>query len=264
MPEVADRPIYKFDNAVARIFPSPKDLGIAAAEAAASEIQRAIERRGSARILVATGNSQIDLVDSLAKHKDVSWKHVEVFHMDEYVGIEPQHPSSFHYWIQSRVESKIPVAKVNYINGKAKDLQVEIDRYASLLMAGPIDVGFVGFGENGHIAFNEPPIADFNDPAVARVVALDKASRLQQVREGHFKDVDSVPKLAITLTCSALFFSKTWICSVPELRKAEAVRGALEGPISTACPASLVRRHPSAFVFLDNDSASLLNLRNGH
>ena len=257
-------PVHKFGNALTRIFPSPEALGVAAAAAAAREIQRAVEERGSARIVVATGNSQIALVDSLAKHKDVPWQHVEVFHMDEYVGIEPQHAASFHYWIQSRVEDKIPVAKVNYINGKTKNLQSEIERYANLLMAGPIDLAFVGFGENGHIAFNEPPIADFNDPAVAKVVALDEASRVQQVREGHFKNVDSVPKLAITLTCSTLFFAKTWICSVPELRKAEAVRGALEGPISTACPASLVRRHPAAFVFLDKDSASLLNLRNGH
>jgi len=257
-------PTYKFDNALASVFPSPKALGIAAAKAAASEIQKAVAERGRARIVVATGNSQIDLMDSLACHKDVPWKRVEVFHLDEYLGIEPEHAASFHHWIKSRVESRLPVAKMNYIDGTTSDAQAEINRYASLLMSGPIDVAFVGFGENGHIAFNEPEIADFDDPAVAKVVALDEASRLQQVREGHFADIGSVPKQAITLTCSTLFFAKSWICSVPELRKAEAVRDALEGPISTACPASLVRRHPSAFVFLDKDSASLLRFRNGH
>ena len=181
-----------------------------------------------------------------------------MFHMDEYIGLPAQHPASFRLWIKTRVEDQVPLAAANYIHGDAPDVDAEIARYSALLAAAPIDCAFVGFGENGHIAFNDPPSADFDDPVSLKIVELDSACRRQQVGEGHFKDIDSVPETAITITCSGLFAADAWICCVPERRKADAVRDALTGPITTACPASVVRRHPAAWVFLDEGSASLL------
>ncbi len=249
-----------FDSAEIQICASRKQVGESAAEQAAGLIEEAIAERGAARIIVATGNSQLDLVSALAgEQRRIAWQRVEVFHMDEYVGLGTDHPSSFRYWIRTRVEEKVHPARVNYIAGDASDLDGEIERYSRLLAEAPIDVAFVGFGENGHIAFNDPHVADFHDPALLKRVVLDEACRRQQAGEGHFKDVDSVPRSAVTMTCPGLFGAAAWICCVPELRKAEAVRKALEGPISPACPASLVRRHPNAHVYLDPESASQLS-----
>ena len=178
--------------------------------------------------------------------------------MDEYVGIAPNHPASFRHWIKTRVQNRVPVSKLHYIEGDVKDVNDEVVRYSRLLNAAPVDLAFVGFGENGHIAFNDPPVADFNDPATLKVVTLEDACRRQQVGEGHFKDIASVPEQAITVTCPGLFRAAAWVCCVPERRKAEAVRNALKNPISTACPATIVRTHPQAFVYLDLESASLL------
>jgi glucosamine-6-phosphate deaminase len=146
------------------------------------------------------------------------------------------------------------------LQGDAPDLEAEMRRYAQLLNVAPIDVAFVGFGENGHIAFNDPRVADFQDPETVKMITLDDACRRQQAGEGHFKDVDSVPPLALTITCTGLFRAEAWVCNVPDLRKAEAVKNALEGPISESCPASLVRRHRNSYVFLDSASASLLSV----
>ena len=148
---------------------------------------------------------------------------------------------------------------MNYLAGDAADLNGEIERYSRLLLAAPIDLAFVGFGENGHIAFNDPPVADFNDPATVKKVVLDAACRQQQAGEGHFENFESVPKEALTVTCPGLFRAEAWICCVPDSRKAEAVRNALEGSISTGCPASIVRTHPNATVYLDPASAERLS-----
>lgn len=148
--------------------------------------------------------------------------------------------------------------RIHYIDGQAADLEQEIARYSALIEEEPVDLAFVGIGENGHIAFNDPPVADFDDPAVLKRVVLDQACRRQQAGEGHFENADTVPNEAITVTCSTLFRVNTWICCVPDARKAKAVRDSLEGPISPACPGSLVRQHPNSFVYLDSASASLL------
>jgi len=240
------------------IYGSTALAGEAAARKAAELISSAITERGKARVIGATGNSQIPLVEALVNQKKIDWKAVELFHMDEYAGMKPDHPSSFRYWIRTRLEEKVHPGKVNYLQGDAPDIDAEIERYSRLLNEAPIDVAFVGFGENGHIAFNDPPVADFNDPKTVKVITLDEACRRQQAGEGHFKDVASVPLHAVTITCTGLFRANAWVCSVPEARKAEAVRNALEGPISEQCPASLVRRHPNTYIFLDPESASLL------
>ncbi len=240
------------------IYGSSALAGEAAARQAAKLIASAIAERGQARVIGATGNSQIPLVEALVR-QDIDWKAVELFHMDEYAGMKADHPSSFRYWIRTRIEEKVHPGKVQYLQGDAPDLNAEIERYSRLLNEAPIDVAFVGFGENGHIAFNDPPVADFNDPKTVKTITLDEACRRQQAGEGHFKDVASVPLHAISVTCTGLFRANAWVCNVPEGRKAEAVRNALEGPISETCPASLVRRHPNTYIFLDPESASLLS-----
>jgi glucosamine-6-phosphate deaminase len=258
MPYQEDSQDFQSGRARIHIYPSRSELGAAAAARAAQLIRDAIAKHRRARVIVATGNSQLPLVEALVQQK-LDWKAVEIFHMDEYAGMKSDHPSSFRLWIRTRVEEKVHPVKANYLAGDAADLEAEMKRYSQLLNAEPIDLAFVGFGENGHIAFNDPHVANFNDPATVKRITLDDASRRQQAGEGHFKDFDSVPKEALTVTCSGLFRAESWVCCVPERRKAEAVRNALEGPIAESCPASLVRRHPNADVYLDADSSSLLS-----
>jgi glucosamine-6-phosphate deaminase len=247
-----------YANARVCIFPSMEQLGAAAARQAGEVIRRAVTVRGQARIVVATGNSQLALVSAMATLRDVAWRHVEVFHMDEYVGLAATHPASFRHWIRTRIEEPLSPRQVHYLNGDAPDVDAELARYTQLLLAAPIDLALVGFGENGHIAFNDPHVADFADPLTVRRVVLDETSRRQQVGEGHFPSLDDVPREALTMTWSGLLRAAPWICSVPERRKATAVCAALQGPITTACPASIVRTHRDATVYLDADSAALL------
>ena len=263
MSQALEMPSMVYGTAEVTICSTTAEMGRVAAERAAAILRAAIRERGRARIIIATGNSQIRFMDALVAQSALDWGKVEAFHMDEYVHLSKDHPSSFHYWIRQRFEEKVRPAKMHYINGEAADPAPEVARYSALLAEAPVDLAFVGFGENGHIAFNDPPVADFDDPAMLKVVTLDTASRHQQVGEGHFKDFAAVPEQAITVTCSGLFRAAAWVCAVPEKRKAGAVRNALEGPISTACPASLVRRHPNTYVLLDKDSASLLAHQGG-
>jgi glucosamine-6-phosphate deaminase len=258
---MAEIPTSEYGKARVRIYPSRQELGAAAAAQAAQIIRDAVRDRGKTRIIVATGNSQLDMITALAAAPGVPWNAVEVFHMDEYAGIGRDHPSSFRYWIRTRVEEKVHPKVVHYIEGDAADPDTELVRYARLLDAEPVDLAFVGFGENGHIAFNDPHVADFQDPLMIKRVTLDDACRKQQAGEGHFATPDAVPREAFTITCPGLFRAANWVCCVPERRKAEAVRNALEGPISTRCPSSIVRTHPNATVYLDQESASLLSGR---
>lgn len=258
MPTAEQPAALKYGTAQVRIYPSRTALGAAAAADAARIITAAVRDRGRARIIVATGNSQLDMIHALVEIPNVPWKSVEVFHLDEYVGMPDTHPSSFRLWLKNRIEDKVHPGAMQYMRGDAPDINAEIDRYTKLLNEVPNDLAFVGFGENGHIAFNDPHVADFNDPVTVKQVVMDDASRRQQSGEGHFKTPADVPHSSLTVTCSALMRARAWICSVPELRKAEAVRNALEGPITTSCPSSIVRTHPNASVYLDTESASLL------
>ena len=248
---------FRIDNAQVTVHDTRLASGAAAAGKAAELIQAAIAARGRARIVVGTGNSQVALVDALAEIGGIDWSRVEAFHMDEYVGISAAHPSSFRFWLREHLAKKVPLAAMHYIEGDAADLAQEIERYSQLLNAAPIDVAFVGFGENGHVAFNDPP-AEFVDRATVKVVNLAPACLAQQVGEGHFPNAAAVPSRAATVTCPGLFRAAAWICCVPESRKARAVRDALEGPVDASCPASISRTHPAAFVYLDEDSAALL------
>lgn len=254
----AGKPLY-YGKAKVQIFATRAELGLAAAKDAAALIEQAIRERGSSRVMIATGNSQLDVVKELVKQPNVDWSKVDVFHMDEYVGVDENHPAGFRRWIRERVEDVVHPRVVHYINGEG-DVEAEIARYTALLEAGPLDIAFVGFGENGHIAFNDPPVADFNDPKTMKRVVLDETCRRQQVNEGHFENMETVPAEAITVTCSGLLRAKAWISCVPESRKAKATRCALEGEVTTACPASVAKTHENVSVYLDTESAALLTL----
>lgn len=249
---------FEVDQATVEVYLSKSDLGEAAAAVAASILRSAVSTSGRARLIVATGNSQEEVIRALAQAPGIDWPRIEVLHMDEYVGLPASHPASFRRWVETHLVELVHPGQVHYLEGDAADLVTECGRYASLIRSSPVDLCLLGIGENGHIAFNDPHVADFNDPLVVKRVELDRRCRLQQVGEGHFATLDAVPREALTLTCSALMSSERLVCSVPELRKAEAVRNALEGPVSTVCPGSVVRTHPRARIFLDEESAALL------
>ena len=244
----------KIGSIQVKIFPTKEELGLAAAQHAAEVIAKLAPE--SVNILFATGTSQFPLVEGLKK-QDIDWQRVHGFHLDEYKGISPDHPASFRLWLRERIDQQFHPAAFNYIQGDAPDIGAECQRYAALLKENPIDVGFIGIGENGHIAFNDPPVADFQDKQLVKVVELDEACRKQQLGEGWFPTLDDVPREAVTLTIPAIMSCKTIISVVPEARKAQAVRDALLGPIEHACPASILRTHPGVTLYLDQESASL-------
>ena len=249
---------FQVDCLTIRVFGTKLAMGAAAAAQAAATLAQAIRRRNRARVVIATGPSQDEVIDSLVALPGVDWSRTEVFHMDEYVGISDSHPASFRRWLRTRVVDRVHPQETHYLHGDADDLAGECSRYAALLNSSPIDLCFVGFGENGHIAFNDPHTADFEDPLTVKRVSLDEVCRRQQVGEGHFPNVGVVPAEAITLSCRALMAAEVLICCVPDRRKAKAVRRTLDGTISPECPASLVRRHPRASLYLDIESASLV------
>jgi glucosamine-6-phosphate deaminase len=241
------------------IYSSAAAQGKAAAARGSEIIRAAIARRGHARVIIATGNSQDHMVATLVQAEGIDWKLVEAFHMDEYLGISADHPASFRRWLREHLIEKVSPGQFHLLQGDAQDPTAETRRYERLLLEAPIDVCFLGIGENGHIAFNDPHTANFNDPEIAKTVTLDERCRKQQVGEGHFANIEEVPHQAISLTCTGLMRSENLICCVPESRKAEAVRNALEGEIATSCPGSLLRTHPHSTIYLDRDSAALLS-----
>jgi len=256
MPRPFERTV---DRLRVEIHPDPAALAAAAAERAAAVLRDAVERRGEAHAMFATGNSQLAFVDRLVTSTEgVPWSDVVVFHMDEYVGVGPDHPAGFVRWIRERIVEPARPRAAHYLDGLA-DPEAECARYAALLTRLPLDLCVLGIGENGHLAFNDPPVADFDDPLDLKVVELDAACRAQQVHEGHFADVGAVPTHALTVTVPALLRAARVLAVVPEDRKAEPVRAALEDPITTACPASALRRAGDATLVLEPASARLLS-----
>ena len=242
------------------IYPSTAAMGAAAAANTAAHIRDAVVRTGQARVIFATGNSQFAFVEALRGQPDVPWDAVTAFHMDEYAGMRDDHPASFRRWIRERIEEPFHPRAVHYLQGDAEDLETECRRFEGLLREGPIDLICMGIGENGHIAFNDPPVADFDDTAWVKVVELDRECRLQQVGEGHFPTFDDVPTHALTLTVPALIAPKAIQAVVPEERKAVAVRRTIHDPVGEACPATILREQAHARLFLDPASASLLDM----
>jgi len=245
-----------YDQLAVSIYPDNETLGRAATEAAAAIIGQAIAERGVANVILATGNSQLTFLHGLRELPGIHWPAVNVFHMDEYLNLPPGHPASFPLFLRRHLLDYVPVGAFYPVPGHASDVEAACRGYELLLRAHPADLCCLGIGENGHLAFNDPPVADFDDPVWVKVVPLDEASRRQQVSEGHYASLDEVPTHAITLTIPALRAAKKMLCIAPESRKAEAVRKTLLGPISTACPASILRQTPHARLFLDRESAA--------
>jgi glucosamine-6-phosphate deaminase len=246
---------YYKDNLRVQIFHSANEMGAASAEYVAGILRKAIDEKGCANLILGTGASQYLLHNELLK-KDIDWKKINLFHLDEYIGISGSHPASFRHFLRERVAEKIFPGNVYYINGDSSDLEWEIRRYEDLLKSNPVDIACIGIGENGHIAFNDPGVADFEDREYIKVVELDEACRRQQVGEGWFPSVGDVPEKALTLTVTAIMDCNNICCTVPDKRKAEAVLKTLTGEIANDCPASVLRRHKSAVLFLDRFAAS--------
>lgn len=251
--------IRSYEALRVEIHPDAAAMGEAAAAAAVETVRAAIAAHGKARVVLATGNSQLPLFAALGAAKDVDWGRVEVFHMDEYLGLDADHPASFRRFLREHVLDGLGVGAFHGIDGAPDRAEATMAAYAAALRRAPIDLCCMGIGENGHLAFNDPPFARFDDPRDLQVVVLDEASRRQQVGEGHFPDLAAVPERAITLTIPALLRADRVLVIVPEARKAVAVRRALEGDIDTDCPASILRRAGHATLYLDRASAA--NLR---
>jgi glucosamine-6-phosphate deaminase len=238
------------------VFSNKHELGSAAAEHAAGVIKRAISDHGRARILAATGASQFEFLAALTARTDVDWSRVEMFHLDEYVGIPPTHPASFQRYLTERLIAPTGITRFHMLDGD-KDPREVCRRVGREIQSAPIDCAFVGIGENGHLAFNDPP-ADFDTNEPYLIVQLDDACRRQQVGEGWFRTFDDVPSKAISISINQILASREIVCVVPDLRKAEAVRNCLSEPVSPMAPASILQTHPNTTVYLDTASASLL------
>jgi glucosamine-6-phosphate deaminase len=246
----------RFDDLPVSVYRTNAEMGQAAADEAVGVIRRAVIERGEANIILATGNSQLTFLAALRKKPEIPWGAVNVFHMDEYVGIDPAHPASFPLFLRQHLLDAVHPKAFYPVPGQASDVPAACREYEALLAAHPADLCALGFGENGHLAFNDPPYADFDDPVWVKVVKLDERSRHQQVGEGHFKSLAEVPTHAITLTIPALRAARRMICIVPEARKADAVTRSLLGPITEDCPGSILRQTPHAHLYLDAESAA--------
>jgi glucosamine-6-phosphate deaminase len=241
-----------------KVFKDSTALARAAAEQAADSIRKSIANSGRCRVVLATGTSQFEFLEFLTKADGIDWKKVEAFHLDEYVGMPTTHPASFRKILLERVIHKAGITNYHFIESDAADLAAAVREVGRQLSSAPIDIAFVGIGENGHIAFNDPP-ADFktNDPYL--VVELDEICRRQQVGEGWFADISEVPTQAVSMSPRQIMKAREIVAVVPDQRKAKAVRLCMEGEVRPEAPASILRRHPNATLFLDENSASLLS-----
>ena len=240
-----------------RVDDTAEAMGKAAAEAAGRILREAIARKGQAAFIAATGASQFGFLANLVAAPGIAWERTTMFHLDEYIGFPADHPASFRRYLRERLTGRVPIGTVHFIEGDSPKLEKELDRMNRLLAATAIDVAFVGIGENGHLAFNDPP-ADFDVSTPYLIVNLDEACRRQQFGEGWFKTLEDVPKRAISMSVKQIMKSAHIICIVPERRKAKAVKACLEGEIGPMVPASILRRHPQCLLFLDKEAASLL------
>lgn len=242
-----------------RVFATKLEMGAYAASDGAELIRRAINERGTANVILATGASQLEMLAALVSGPDLDWSRVTIFHLDEYVGISINHPASFRRYLSERFVDLLPVPpKAFYLLNGEGDCQAECQRVGAILQEHPIDVAFVGIGENGHLAFNDPP-ADFDTSAPYLVVELDERCRMQQYSEGWFKSLEDVPTRAISMSIRQIMKSSSIICTVPDKRKAAAVRDSVEGPITPMVPASILQQHPRTSLYLDEPAASSLS-----
>lgn len=248
----------KQDCLEVKIYQTRAEMGKAAAADIKACLLALLQEKPQVNVIFAAAPSQNEVLAALVADKEIPWGRVNAFHMDEYIGLAKGAPQAFGNFLREHIFGLVDMACVHYIDATAPDAKAECDRYTALLKQYPVDVVVMGIGENGHIAFNDPPVADFADPLTVKPVSLDEVCRNQQVHDGCFATLDDVPKTAITLTVPALLAGKHLFCIVPAATKAEAVRRTLRGEIGKACPATALRRHPSATLYLDGDSSALL------
>lgn len=241
-----------------KIFHTREEMGKEAAANVSETIRQLLGEKEEINMIFAAAPSQSDFMKELIADKQIRWEKINAFHMDEYIGLEKDAPQGFGNFLKERIFDRVPFKSVHYINGRAEDSSGECERYAGLLSQYPVDIVCLGIGENGHIAFNDPPVADFKDPKLVKVVKLDMACRQQQVNENLFSGIELVPTHAVTVTIPALMSAKYMFCMVPAKNKAEAVYHTLNDEISEKCPATILRTKEDAILYLDEESASLL------
>jgi len=250
---------FRADNLNVYVYESRALMGKAAASVIAAEIRRAIQERGRAVVILASAPSQNEFLATLAEAPDIDWSRVTAFHLDEYLGMDDQAPQSFRRFLIDRLVDKVPLGAFHGLRGDAADGIQETKRYAQLLQENPPDFAVLGIGENGHLAFIDPPFCDFNDPQTVKVVQLDEVCRNQQVNDGAFSSLDEVPHDALSLTIPTLMARPKLFAIAPGPAKRKAIQATVAGPISTSCPASILRTHPDAHLFIDKDSAEFLS-----
>jgi len=242
------------DQLHVRIFASRASMGACAGTEAAACLQKLLDEKEEVNVMFAAAPSQNETLAALCAYPGIDWSRVNAFHMDEYVDLDPAHPSGFRNFLKRAIFDRFPFKSVNLIDGSTGDAEAAAGAYAQLLREHPLDICLMGIGENGHIAFNDPPVADFQDPKWVKVVELEERCRIQQVHDGCFEALESVPTHALTVTVPALMNAREIFCTVPAPTKADAARAMLTGEIATSCPASILRTHPSARLYLDSDS----------
>jgi glucosamine-6-phosphate deaminase len=250
---------FRADQLSVYVYESRPKMGQAAASVTAAEIRRAIQERGKAVVILASAPSQNEFLANLAEAPDIDWSRVTAFHLDEYLGMDDQAPQSFRRFLIDRLVNKVPLGEFHGLRGDAPDGAAEAKRYAELLEQNPPDFAVLGIGENGHLAFIDPPFCDFNDPEPVKVVQLDEICRNQQVNDGAFATLDEVPRDALSLTIPTIMARPKLFAIAPGPAKRQAIKNAVEGPISTSCPASILRTHPNAHLFIDEVAAEYLD-----
>jgi glucosamine-6-phosphate deaminase len=249
---------FSIEHLSVKIFPTVEEMGAAAAGDVAAKIVELLERQPVVNIIFAAAPSQDEFLKRLVAFERIEWQRINAFHMDEYIGLSPTAPQSFGNYLRRMIFDRVPFRTVNYINGSAPDIEKECERYSRLLLNHPPDIACLGIGENGHIAFNDPDVADFDDPETVKVVTLDQTCRQQQVNEKCFDTLSDVPATAMTITIPALLKAGRTFCVVPFKNKAEAVFNTLYGKVSERCPATVLRRKENSLLYLNGDSAQLI------
>ena len=249
---------FVVDKLAVEIYSDRASMGKAAAERAAQKMRQLLAKKDEINVAYAAAPSQNEFLEALMTAPDIDWQRVRGFHLDEYLGLDSDAPQRFRVFLDDPVFSKANFKEVHYLKGDAESPEKEAQRYADLLGRYPLDIAFIGIGENGHIAFNDPPVADFEDPHLVKIVTLDEKCRRQQVNDGCFPTIDDVPKKALTLTIPAVMAAKFIYCMVPGKTKTEAVKETIEGKIGTHCPATILRRHDAAILYIDKDSGATL------
>ena len=252
--------LFQQDLLTVKMFPSIQQMGKCAATEVTNKICELLKEKAEINMIFAAAPSQNEFLSHLIHSKQIDWTRINAFHMDEYIGIHAEAPQSFGNFLRQRIFDKVPFKTVNYLNGQAENLEGECKRYAELVLRHPVDIVCLGIGENGHIAFNDPDVANFNDSQLVKVVELDPICRQQQVNEKCFETFDLVPAKALTLTIPALLKADWMFCIVPFKNKANAVYNTLYGEISEKCPASILRKKENSCLYLDPESAERINL----